>query len=153
MNFNKYAPLSRSSYLNLPADIKKKHGCLNIENTDDACFAWSVVAALYPVNESKKKPQRPSSYSHYATVLKRKGMEFPIKISDISKFETLNKILINVYGVEYNIESKKNIVVGPLYFTKQKRDRHVNLLFIEHGEKAHYCLIKRLARLVSKSDE
>lgn len=39
--------------------------------------------------------------------------------------------------------------MSSIYFTKQKRARHVNMLLFDDGVKSHYCLIKNLSRLVN----
>ena len=33
----------------LPREIKIKKAVINVQSMDNACFAWSVVAALHPV--------------------------------------------------------------------------------------------------------
>jgi len=65
-------------------------------NLDNACFAWSVVTALYP----KSNTERELSYSHYTTVLNLKNIEFSMTLNQIKKFENLNDISINVYYIE-----------------------------------------------------
>ena len=56
-----------------------------------------MVAALYP---AEKYTDRESSYPHYTTVLNLANIEFPVTLKDISKFERLNAVSINVYGIE-----------------------------------------------------
>jgi len=55
------------------------------------------VAALHP---AEKKPERESSYPHYSTVLNLKDIEFPMTLKNIGKFEQLNNVSINIYGIE-----------------------------------------------------
>ena len=72
-------------------------------------------------------------------------IEFPITFKDISKFENLNNISINVYGIE-------NKQVLPLRLTSDKKDKHVNLLYMQdsHNDNIkHFAWIKNLSRLVS----
>jgi len=59
-------------------------------------FCLSVVAALYP---AKKHTER-ESYQHYSTVLHLTGIQFPMTLSQIKRFENLNDIPINVYFIE-----------------------------------------------------
>ena len=77
------------------------------------------------------------------------GIEFPVKITDISKFEAQNDFIsINVFGCE---EDDNRIDVYPLRITKFRgREQHVNLLLLsdEHNRK-HYCLITNMSRLLS----
>jgi len=101
-----------------------------------------MVAALYPV---EKYTERESSYPHYMTVLNLTDTEFPITSKDISKFERLNMVSINVYSIE-------NKQVLPLRLTDDKKKKHVNFLYVQdsHNDNlGHFACIKNLARLVS----
>lgn len=148
-----------SSYIKLPKFIENKKAVVNIENQDQYCFAWAVTSALYPANG---RTSDVSSYPHYSRVLNLTGMNFPVKLRDISKFEELNNISVNVYGLEKKFENNrvKYDVVGPMRYSEKKLRIHVNLLLIseecnqKHHCKAdcantHYCWIKDLSRLVS----
>ncbi len=146
VNVNKYNPMRGSSYIPLPRKIMKKKAILNIENTDDKCFYWCIVAALNP---HLKHPERPTELSKCNVSLNLNNISFPLPLRDIPIFEKNNNISINVYGLE------NNVVVGPLYYTNFKRNVHINLLYLEDYDsekdemKSHYCLIKNLSRLVS----
>jgi len=61
---------------------------------DNACFAWSVVAALYL---AERNSERESLYPYYATVLNLQDIQFPITPKNIIKFERFNKVSMNVY--------------------------------------------------------
>ncbi|GBN02400.1 hypothetical protein AVEN_19014-1 [Araneus ventricosus] len=43
-----YLPLAPSSYIHLPSKLDAKKPLINIKNTDQKCFIWSVLAALHP---------------------------------------------------------------------------------------------------------
>jgi hypothetical protein len=65
INTNKYNPLRASSYIDLPAKLKKTEAIINIQNkTDNKCFMWSVLAGLHPI-ESNNNPQRVSKYEEF----------------------------------------------------------------------------------------
>ena len=145
VNVNKYNPLRAGCHIKLPRDLLLKKATINVQSEDNACFAWAVVVALRPV---QRHADRPSSYDHYASVLNLQGIEFPMSLEQIGKFERQNNISINVY----TFETKKGSTVFPLRLTSQKRDRHVNLLYTpnqEHGDVGHFVWIKNLSRLVS----
>ncbi|KYN27670.1 hypothetical protein ALC57_02935, partial [Trachymyrmex cornetzi] len=120
VNANKHNPLRAGCHIKLPREIMLKRAVINVQSTDNACFAWSVVAALHP---AQKHVERESSYPHYSTVLNLAGIEFPITLNQIKKFEALNDISINVYAIE------KGIV--PIRLADRKRSKHVNLLYVE----------------------
>jgi transcription elongation factor Elf1 len=141
LNINKYTPLRGSSFIKLPPFITKRKAVINIQNSDEYCFAWAVNSALNPTSIN---PHRTSSYRHYNETLNIDGLDFPMKIEDIKKFEGLNtNISINVFGVE-----EKNIV-GPFYYTENKKQTHINLLYLQDGESNHYCWIKNMSRYVN----
>jgi len=90
-------PLRAGCHIEVPREIATKRAVISVRTTDNACLAWSVVAALYP---TEKYTKRESSYPHYTTVLNLTNIEFPMTLKDISKFERLNAVSINVYGIE-----------------------------------------------------
>ncbi|XP_066599932.1 uncharacterized protein [Prorops nasuta] len=105
----KYHPMTASSYIKLPQWIQNKHAVINVKNRGKDCFAWSIMTGLFP---AKKNCNLLSSYPHYKNYLNFEGLEFPISIKDIPKFEKLNKISINVFVTE-----KKKIL--PTHLTKE----------------------------------
>jgi len=84
INVNKLNPLRAGCHIEMPREIATKREVINVRTTDNACFAWSVVAALYP---TEKYTERESSYPHHTTVLNLTNIEFPMTLKDISKFE------------------------------------------------------------------
>ena len=151
VNINKYNPLRASSYVELPSQIRYKKAVINVQNNDNCCFAWAVVSAIFcnPTGPSN----RTSSYPDFRNLLNFTGIEFPVKLSDIGKFEKNNpRFSINVYGLEQVFKNNSVIceIVGPLYYTDAKRPEHINLLLVTNSVgNSHYCWIKDFSRLVS----
>ncbi|XP_018393244.1 PREDICTED: uncharacterized protein LOC108772246 [Cyphomyrmex costatus] len=137
VNANKLNPLRAGCHIKLPREIMLKRAVINVQSKDTACFAWSVVAALHP---AKKNVERKSSYSHYLSVLNLTGIEFPMTLNQIKKFENLNDISINVYAIEDGIV--------PIRLADRKRNKHVNLLYVQDDIEGHFALINNLSRLV-----
>lgn len=152
VGINKYNPLHAGCQIRVPREIALKKATINVYSKDNACFAWSVIAALYPATAHNN---RESSYPQYTTILKFEDIEFPMSLNQITRFEKLNDISINVYGFEGIFEKKKrakSFTFFPLRLTSQKRNRHVNLLYIQDQDdssEGHYVWIKNLSRLVS----
>jgi len=48
VNVNKYNPKHAGCWVEISREIKLKRSVINVRSTDNACFAWSVVAALHP---------------------------------------------------------------------------------------------------------
>jgi hypothetical protein len=138
---SKYNPLRGSSYLELPSEIKSRQAVINVVNEDEECFRWAILSALHPV---QRNPNRVSNYKKFAESLDFTGIPFPVTFKDISKFENLNNISVNVYSY------CKDFKFFPQYITSQERDIHVDLLYVKSKATSHYCWVKDLSRLVSK---
>ncbi|XP_072377324.1 uncharacterized protein [Diabrotica undecimpunctata] len=147
VNINKFSTISASSYINLPSQIKRKSAILNIQNKDSMCFAYCVMAAIFPANGD---PTNPESYPPCDTLLNFDGIGFPVKLKGINKFEILKQYIS--YRLWSSIIFKENKmqyeVVEPLHYTQQHKPTHVNLLLISDNNQSHYCLITDLYRLV-----
>jgi hypothetical protein len=81
-------------------------------------------------------------YIQYADELDFTGIDFPVQMKDISRFESQNDITINVFGYD-----RGNIY--PIHLTKERFMRHVDLLVISNGQRSHYCWIKNFNRLLA----
>ena len=136
-----YDPLRASTYLPLPKVIKDKKACINIKNDDQKCFLWSVLASLHLQSENA---DRVTKYHSYENELNMDDIEYPLKVVDISKFENLNNISINIFGLD---DDQK---VFPVRISTLNNARHhADLLYYAKEETSHYVLIKSLSRLVS----
>ena len=141
VNVASYKPLKGTSYFKLPNHLLRKKALINIKNDDQLCFLWAVLAYLHP---QKHHAERVSYYRKYLHKVNIKGINFPVTICQIQKFERQNNLRINVY--EY---SGKEIY--PLFISKQvKIKQPINLLLLKNGEQLHYCLIKSLSRLLKE---
>ena len=90
----KFRPLHGSSYIPTPPKIANKTCTINVKNNDDKCFLWLVLACLHPPS---KDTNRLYHYRPYQDTLNVDGLNFPLAIKDIPKFEKLNpSISINV---------------------------------------------------------
>lgn len=130
-----YNPIKGSSYLSLPAKLASKKAIVNVQNTDQNCFMWSVLVALYPVTNH---PERVVNYMQHIDKLDFSGIPFPARVGDIPKFEKRNGISINVFGYE-----KRELY--PLHLTRERGLKHVDLLVLNRGENSHFCWIKWLS--------
>ena len=139
-----YQPITASSCIPIPSYIKSTKAVVNVANKeDDLCLLWSVLAELHPQN---RNPDHMLNYKSYLHELNNKGLNFPLAISDVSKFERLNNnISINVFA----FETSYDINVYPVYITKNKyRQHHINLLCINDQKTWHYVLINNMSRLL-----
>ena len=113
-----------SSYIELPKEILIKKAHVNVQNKYYQCFKWSILPALHP---QEKDANRVSKYTKFNDELNFNGIEFPISLKQISKFENQNYVSINVYILKmYNGKFK----LHPCYLTSLKKNLDVNLLLI-----------------------
>ena len=84
--------IQASSWVELPEKYKNNKSIINIKNDDQFCFLWCILAHLFPVEDHKN---RTSNYSMHTNKLILNGLEFPMKIKDIPKFENLNNLNVN----------------------------------------------------------
>ena len=138
----KYTPLKGSSYIDLPAYLKRKKAIVNVKNNDQQCLKWALLSAKFPV---KKNSDRVTSYIDNEGALNFTGISFPTPLSQIPKVERLNGLAINVFG--YSEEAG----IHPLYLTKSNSTSPINLLLmtaVEDGKTlSHYTWIKNFNRL------
>lgn len=146
-----FDPFSGSSYIDLPKKLKSKKAIINVKNTDNKCFKYAVLSALYPVETNA---QRVSQYKRYENVLDFDDIKFPVELKGITKFEQKNQhISINVYMYESEEDT-----VQPLRLTKEVKEKHIHLLLLtkptedsdDSFHKSHYCWIKNLSALLHR---
>lgn len=123
----------------LPARLKNKKSLLNIRCHDNKCFIYCIAAKLYPVKRNKER------VSNYLKCVKKyfntRNISFPVKLSDVYKFEIKNNLKIHIFGYE-------NKDVFPLYVsknTKKSRYPDVDLLYYDK----HFFLITNFRRFLN----
>ena len=96
-----HKPMKGSSYIPLPDFLMRKNAIINTKNKDDKCFLWSVLRYLHP---KQIHGERLTDLIKYENDLNFKGIEFPVKVKDITKFENQNPNLpgINVFSINDN---------------------------------------------------
>ena len=135
-----FNPMRGSSYIKLPDWIMRKKALLNIKNKDEKCFLWCVLRYLHPKG---KNAELLTDLRQYENSLNTKGIKFPVRVKDISKFEKLNSDLpgINVFSVN---ERNK---FYPLRMAQRDPQKTIDLFLFEEDGKYHYSLIKSYSRL------
>ncbi|DAC81320.1 PolB [Mayetiola barley midge adintovirus] len=164
---SQFEPIAGSTYMELPKFLRSKNAIINVHNKDEKCFKYAVLSSMGLVT---KDLQRVSKYKPYENLLNFDGIEFPVKLQDITKFEQQNPtISINIYV----FDDDKN-KVRTMRLTKEVKHHHVHLLLLtktyslsiddqdalitieshlddmENFNISHYCWIKNLSGLVSK---
>ena len=141
INFHQLNLTRGSSYLPLPDWLARKKAIVNPHNDDEECFKWSVIAVE---KVGMKDPQCISNLRKFMDNYDWSGLEFPVSIKDIGRFESRNNISVNVMAVEgrYIYIHRKGRKVG----------REINLLMASEDGIQHYTAIKSLSRLLSSKN-
>ena len=134
INIDPFEPFYGSSYIPLPKKITDKKAIINVKNeSNNYCFKWAVTSAIYT---AKNNPERLNkNMRDNSEKFNCKGIEFPVSLKQIVKFEKQNPFAVNVFG----IEGEK---VYPLRISKEREKQFIDLLLISKGEINHYCWIR-----------
>ena len=140
LNVSLYSPLTGSTYIELPDELKKsRNGLINIQNDDNKCFLCCHIRHL---NLIDKNPQRITKKDkELISKLNYERINFPVSKKGYCKIEVQNKICINVLCYE-------NKVVDPVYLSDQKFSDRMDLLLISDKFKSHYVHIKDFDRFM-----
>ena len=103
-------------------------------------FLWCILRYLNPKG---KNAELLTDLKQKENSLKTKGIKFPIKLKDISKFEKLNPDIpgINVFSVNDNNK------FYPLRMAERNPQETIDLFLYEEDGKYHYSLIRSFSRL------
>jgi len=116
-----------------------KRAVINVRSMDNACLAWSV-AALYP---SERNADRESSYPHY-TMMLNLNLEFLIILKDVTKFEGLNDVSINICGM-----GQKTLFLFLLMTERETCIYYICKIYLRDDYVRHFIRIKNLSQLMS----
>ncbi|KAL4147912.1 hypothetical protein QTP88_002239 [Uroleucon formosanum] len=166
ININKYSPLGGSSYIPLPACLENKKATINVQNIDNKCFKYSILAKLVnPVNSFRVG----SNYTEVENSYDFSNLNFPTTLSDVGKFEKKNPgVSVNIYSIKqgkltyknnidiknvsrknrFNTKSQQTLIFPVKVCDEELEDHHDLLLFGDGTGKQHYCRITNLSRLV-----
>lgn len=174
INNNKHEVFSGANYIDLPDFIANKKAVINVQNKDNECFKWAVLAALHPKD---KNAHRVSNYYPFRNELNFENITFPVTLNQLKTFEKQNEnISINVYAIdeEYspNLLRREKVIV-PIRIAENYQPNHIHLLWISNEDTmkqsetetiesepslvnmannievvSHYCYIKNLPKLI-----
>ena len=140
LNIVQYQPMKGSSYIELPQELRNSlKGLINIKNNDNECFRWCHIRLLKPQDKDPQRIKRCDK--EYINKLDYSGIEFPVTVKQYNKIENQNEININVFGYE-------NKQPYPIFVSKEKYEKHMELLLITENENKHYVLIKDFNRFM-----
>lgn len=128
-----------SDYCELPVSLRRKHSVVNIRNKDNFSVLYCIAAGLRRI-----KPKRyRTSTSHYDICkLRYDGVVFPTDISSIPQLEDLNKVMINIFTYDAEINSLKAVYKSDKSAYRSK----INLLLLQNMlGSSHYAYISNIS--------
>ena len=145
----KYAPLERREWQPLPEFLSKKEAIINIRNTDERCFGYSLCYFLEREQLPERHCERASPYPnqmfqrhHFDT------LPYPISPNDVHLYKDQLQMHINVFSF-YDDEGRAR---HPLVISRKNYERVANTL----QWNKHYALkasIPRLFKDITKHKE
>jgi hypothetical protein len=145
--FSRGTYAGRGGEVSLPKWVQNKKCCVNIKNDDDKCFLWCVLRALHPVQHNK---ERINDLIQYQNELFTHMLNFPVQINNavLNHFEVCNNLRLNIFY----IGNKKGEVYSVYVSDRIDCQRVVDLGLIMIDNKAHYCYITDINRLLCDED-
>ena len=109
INISTYIPLSGSSYISLPEELRNpRKGLINIKNKDQKCFLWCHVRHINPSKEHPERIKKTDKKLLKNLIMMKLSFLFKKKI--LAKLKKKTNICINVFGYE-------NGLVFPIYIS------------------------------------
>lgn len=142
INGAKFNPNRGRSYFPMDNFISRKKAVINVQNSDDCCLLWSILAAIHPV---PKDAERCSKYRTYFDELKDSRNWANVPVTDIPEIEHMMNLSINIFLYKYGSE----MLPEPLFMSSHTGPKHVNILLVQNGNDSHYVYIKNFNRLVN----
>ena len=106
----------------------RSNAILIIEDNDNYCFLWSILASLYPCKNNH--PNRVSNYKQYFNELNIQDFDFSngFKCSDVHRFNEIINLSINLFEINfYQDQNKCKHKKIPIENSKNNSDRVIDL--------------------------
>ena len=135
-----FHPIGRG-FKELPQFLASKQAIINVQNTDDKCFGYAILAALHH-EDVGKNPDRPSKYEQYFNSNERgiNNLRYPVALDDINEIEDKLLLRLNVF----TFRDDEGRIREPLYVSEKGYPREVDLLFWNE----HFAWIKDFSRFL-----
>ena len=152
--------------IDTPKMIAKKFCCINVQNTDNRCFLYAVLASLKYDMLPRGTRHRPAVYDRFMDELKYSDEDMPMQLINVPKFERQNPhVIVNI--IKFTPPSRlnrlpdgedaevfKNPCFDLIYKSNQKYAaadaKIVHLLLVNNSDgQFHYLTVTKLDRLLN----
>ena len=135
----RFQPLAGRQFSELPAFLKSKKAIINVNNKDNRCFGYAVLAAL------RKLPKNAERAHLYLPFFQENGLHnlhYPIQPEAVPEIERQLHLRINIFSF-FDDEGKGRY---PLYVSKNEEyTEEIDLLYWNE----HYAWIKSFSRFIA----
>ena len=141
-----YRPLRGGQHFVLPRFITSKKACINLRNTNEMCFKYNCLLHLNK-HLAKRCQKNPQILDAFENQLDFQGLEFPLEINKIDKFEKHNpNVAVTIIG--YVPDGDSNVFV-PLRVSRRlvEAEHRIDMLYMNN----HYVYINDVDKLLSTS--
>lgn len=130
-----------SSFIPLPKKLQNTHSCINVQNSDNECFKYSMLCKFVRDERNANRPNK--QYKEVQHRYKFNCITYPVSLNDIKLFEKGNPgVSVNVFA----IDDRNNVY--PLKIVTTELQDHTDLLLLRNGNISHYVYIKNFNALV-----
>ena len=137
--------LMAGTFIPMPKWVASKRAIVNVQCFVDVnCFQYSVLAGTNLIKSGPHDQKcHPSQYKPYMHMLNMDGIQTPVSVSSIDKFEKQNpEISVNVLY----LDDRGLVPICTSKFCNQRK-YHVNVLMLTSQDKFHYTSVQSLSRL------
>lgn len=146
IRIGKFRPMLGGAWTQLPSRLRRKKATTNLRTKGNYCFKWAVLASLYQPSSNQN---RASFYQQFEKFHDFDCISYPVSLSAIPTFETVNLIAINVFEETFS-DGLVPVHISQLNYTDAPTS---NLLLLRNKKTnaSHFVAIRNLDRLLGKS--
>ena len=146
----RYRPLAGSSFIPTPSFIRNKRCVINIKNTDNQCFKWSILAHKFgdKVNGNSKFKSNIYNRKAWVNSIDWSGIQFPTTLSDVDTFETNNPDwAVTVLQINTSSQVIPAMIRNSRFYYSRKIAVVLLLIVDEESGNQHFTLVTDVNRL------
>ena len=120
-------------------ELRRENGIVNVKNSDDQCFKWSVTRYLNPIARKRDAEKLTQKLQDQSEKLDWSCTSFPTPLHELGIFENLNKISVMVFGWD---DDEKQVT-----YLRQPNTRHERNVQVFYYD-GHYSAVKNMSALM-----
>ena len=147
LNVHKYQLTRGSSYFKLSQHFHRK--VVNVKNTDDRCFLYSLIVALHKDELDLKHPDRLKQFEKFFSMYEFDNNDMPMSVDMTQKIEKYENIVGRNINVVRNIHGNNEVL--PFFVSSNNHKETVTLMLCQNlkEQKNHFVFVPDLSRLLS----